>query len=811
MEHVLWNYGKALSFTLEDALYTQASESLMWGGLYGLSKAKIKGRWNPYIYDNDKSYDLVRTVNWKEAIKDLFNLDSEPKDEEKNKYVDENGDLIGWEKNIDYIRCYIPCEEKIGYAYIRINPHHIFVDANNIETKLLKRNGYPVKINYLNKDKQELTIYDRDWFANYLRNNLQRVELQVNNFEKFENNIVYAEEYEWEDSWRDKPGYVTDTFIDTLNNIKNWIPNGDVSHLVEDMARDGINIIGRQYPSQEYINENWKYYFRYYYPSPNGGYFVCLIFTNQSILEYNTVNGNTIITGINGKNLTSGDVVLEGFTYFFEQRGSGPIHFEPINVNIDFKMHVIQWMLPELSTNDVLADTNINWTVNGETITEHQVPLDNINEYKWNNCDVSLLSSSNSFNNIAVADNLNICYHTLDFNSNKRFLFYNNEREKWQEDIDLSTKVELRVTNIDGDECTLTKDIPLGIFYIVEDENYVVPQASNFINPIDTAIENRRIMESTEMLNAKKQFAINVDKNLKSFNYSQLPEYNKTPLTIFYNPNTMKPYEPNEYALYKENGEKIEGNFKIFKQGENYIKWTRRIASAGTAIGQTITFNKHNFPYNFKLVGETYIRDRYGEDMHYQIELYNCAILDSISLNLAATGESNTVNIKMKALTDSCGDVGRLTIYNYNKNNYEININNYDITKLDEDFVEQQKIYATFDILEQLPNILVSDEFKIKILHPKTNTIFCLDQDCQVPIVPEVPITNTTYLRLVTPIGEDWKDMDYEEYYNSIKNKLQKEDLLIAKIDGRNRIQGFVNSEDLENIEFLESTQGGNE
>ena len=108
MEHVLWNYGKALSFTLEDALYTQASESLMWGGLYGLSKAKIKGRWNPYIYDNDKSYDLIRTIDEQEMLRD-FNVSS----------------ISDLQENIDYIRIYIPCKEDIGYAYIKIYDSHL--------------------------------------------------------------------------------------------------------------------------------------------------------------------------------------------------------------------------------------------------------------------------------------------------------------------------------------------------------------------------------------------------------------------------------------------------------------------------------------------------------------------------------------------------------------------------------------------------------------------------------------------------------------------------------------------------------------
>ena len=470
MEQVLWNHGKTLTFNLEDALYTQASESLMWGGLYGLSQSKIKGRWNPYIYNDQKGYTLERNT-WKKTVQYFWELPSEP--ENYHDYVNEDGTLKttviidGVEKtknlvdNVDYIRIYIPCEEDMGYAYIKSEEGELKYGELTEGIKLT-RNNRDVLIWYPEQnEKQSINIYDRDYFANELLNNMESCELQINNFEAFENNMIKAEEYE----------------------------------------------------------------------------------ENEEI----------------------------------------------------------------------------------------EIPLHDIHEYKWKNCNVSLLSSERCFNNIVTMDNVDISYQTIDFNSNKRFLFYSDIDKRWDSYKFLSTKVSIRLTNIDGDEGILTSSIPLGIFYIVEDENLVTPMESNFINPIETAVQNRKIMENIIPLVADKKFAIDIDKNIKSFNYSQLPEYNKTALTVFYNPDTMKPYEPNEYYLEDNKGERIFGNYKIFNIGEKYLKWVRRIADYGTAIGQTVNLNRSNFPYNFKLVGETYIRDRYSEDSHYQIELYNCAILDSIS------------------------------------------------------------------------------------------------------------------------------------------------------------------------------------
>lgn len=53
-ELISWDFGKEITVNLEDALYTPASQSLMWGGKFGIKKTKIYGVWNPYIYETDR-------------------------------------------------------------------------------------------------------------------------------------------------------------------------------------------------------------------------------------------------------------------------------------------------------------------------------------------------------------------------------------------------------------------------------------------------------------------------------------------------------------------------------------------------------------------------------------------------------------------------------------------------------------------------------------------------------------------------------------------------------------------------------------
>jgi hypothetical protein len=45
--------------------------------------------------------------------------------------------------------------------------------------------------------------------------------------------------------------------------------------------------------------------------------------------------------------------------------------------------------------------------------------------------------------------------------------------------------------------------------------------------------------------------------------------------------------------------------------------------------------------------------------------------------------------------------------------------------------------------------------------------------------------------------------MFYEDYYEQIKDELEKEDLLIAKVDNEGIIHGFVNNEELISVDFM--------
>lgn len=62
---ISWDFGKEISLSLQDALFTPASQSLMWGGKYGIKKPEIYGVFNPFVYpkDSDGKEQYIRRID----------------------------------------------------------------------------------------------------------------------------------------------------------------------------------------------------------------------------------------------------------------------------------------------------------------------------------------------------------------------------------------------------------------------------------------------------------------------------------------------------------------------------------------------------------------------------------------------------------------------------------------------------------------------------------------------------------------------------------------------------------------------------
>ena len=197
--------------------------------------------------------------------------------------------------------------------------------------------------------------------------------------------------------------------------------------------------------------------------------------------------------------------------------------------------------------------------------------------------------------------------------------------------------------------------------------NIVLPQSA--IYEINHELNNVQFLERIEKCVAKRKFCIDTDINLIHGEYRFLDQYSNTELAVFINPNTMQPYAPNSYEYYKENGQRITGNLKIFEYGEIYYKWTRTKAKRCETLGKQLVIDANNFPGVYKLVGETYMRSRTnGKDYKYQFEIPLCKMSNSNNITLQADGEPTTFTMELDVLKNFNDKMMKLTMYETEEN-----------------------------------------------------------------------------------------------------------------------------------------------
>lgn len=191
--------------------------------------------------------------------------------------------------------------------------------------------------------------------------------------------------------------------------------------------------------------------------------------------------------------------------------------------------------------------------------------------------------------------------------------------------------------------------------------NIAPPQDA--IYQIDTALEDVFILDRMERHIANRCFAIDTDENTKHGQYRYMEKYSETPLTVFIDPKTMQPFVPNAYEYYRQNGQRITGNLRIIREGDKYLKWTRERAKENCSLGKQLIIDPIHYPGTYRLVGETFIRDRYGEDQRYQFEIPLCKLHSTNKLNLNADGEPTIFDMKLTALRRNDGVMMKLTAY----------------------------------------------------------------------------------------------------------------------------------------------------
>lgn len=244
------------------------------------------------------------------------------------------------------------------------------------------------------------------------------------------------------------------------------------------------------------------------------------------------------------------------------------------------------------------------------------------------------------------------------------------DRDRLYSDMKLNEKIGI----------TMNRYVPYRYFANIGVEyntNIVPPQETIF--SIDTAIEDVVLLDRMEKLQATRTFCIDTDVNTAHGQYRFLQKYSQTPLTVFINPQTMQPYQPNAYEYYRENGQRITGNLAVIQKGSFYYKWSRSKAKENSSLGKQIIIDAKHYPGTYRLVGETYKRNRYGEDEHYQFEIPLCKLSADNRITLQASGEPTVFTMKLNALRRNDGVMMKLTSYDLIENTYPCGVQTSEI------------------------------------------------------------------------------------------------------------------------------------
>ncbi len=214
-------------------------------------------------------------------------------------------------------------------------------------------------------------------------------------------------------------------------------------------------------------------------------------------------------------------------------------------------------------------------------------------------------------------------------------------------------------------------ELGTGVFTLLPELNAnIAPQ--EIIYQIDHALDNVYYLDRIEKCRATQTFVIDTYTNTTHGNYRYLEKYAHSELTVFIDPRTMQPYEPNTDIFTRKNGETITGSLRVIKQHEIYYKWTRSKALENTSLGHQIVVDAIHFPGTYRLVGETYSRSRKtGKDQRFQFEIPLCKMGTENSFTLEAEGDPTTFNMTLKVLRREDGVMMKLTQYSVENAKYD--------------------------------------------------------------------------------------------------------------------------------------------
>ena len=680
-ELIIWDYGKEISLSLEDALYTPASQSLMWGGKFGIKKPKVQGLWNPLVYPKDE-YGRITYLE-KKVLPNYTNgyftyADGTPIRELPNSsflYYGRENDTVVRIRSASSVTPYISAiteamekdvlHNAITGEEITVKTDELTTMKTNLSSLVFGRapqgayfvvdaHGIPQNPEISPEDLGELTEYAPSTVVSFIcpcDGSIKTVQFVPAKGEyKYESLDSFAAGYKC------PKGYDTgerDTAEDTeARLVKTYYWNVGDNAIV-----DGLTKAKEDHPNT-------------YKGRPERAE---IAIDNYGSFDFSTFDMQ-VLNGVEGDGIITLDDTSEDKFCIYTPipKCDGIIGDSATACGSTVAAYGYEWNKVDMKMTSFEGDQDIYYLENANL--RYRVPRNSTQKE-------IMIGRTGFYETVYDADEdpqwikaneeeiVNIMELTRQNTQRQSYGYFVNS---YDATVDFFMNIELALPVNNNKSIKRFVRVPLGRFYIIADWNFGGDTPYDLIHPIKSGIENVHVLDRMEKCKASQTFAIDANKNLAMANYRYMQEYSEAPLTVYIDPKTMKPYEPNSGSFTRQNGDVITGNLRIIKQYEVYYKWTRTIAPPYTTLGHRIIVDAQHFPGAYRIVGETFARGRAdGKDQRYQFEIPLAKLSPETNLTLQADGDPTTFTMNFKVLRRDDGVMMKLTQYNVDCNTYD--------------------------------------------------------------------------------------------------------------------------------------------
>ena len=187
------------------------------------------------------------------------------------------------------------------------------------------------------------------------------------------------------------------------------------------------------------------------------------------------------------------------------------------------------------------------------------------------------------------------------------------------------------------------------------------------VGTIETDIHDLEVIDRMEKCIVKDRKGLEISTKKQKDNLLRYYKDDKTSsYTILYDAKTMLPLlQVNDAGkVLGWDGDKDDDNDGILEEtdkfrikiGTVYYKWTRTVkykeAEDDGILGRTLVIDAETFPDDYKIVGETYIREqKTGKDQRYQFTIHRANVSSDTSITLQADGDPTTFSMQIDVLT----------------------------------------------------------------------------------------------------------------------------------------------------------------